>query len=280
MSISQVRALPVGNALQVFLQPPDGALTWRVLRKSTNDFTGEDDAAAVLVYEGGDDTAPLDDNAVVNGATLYYQAYYWLGSDWSADSDAVSGVAAATYEDISVDALTIVRDRLEKFLAIEVERGTIKASLGGIQVLTAPPVFEDTRWPVVTVHLQNDDSNTRSLGETSSGDLYNSIVNTFAEGEGWLSHVTLQVIGWSLNHDERSNLRQALRRAIVANLPVFSAHGLQTPNFSQQDTEDFKSFNAPVYQTIGTFSCLNPVFVTDSADPVTDVEVLFDDEDD
>lgn len=277
MSISLVRALPVGDALQVILQPPDGALYWRVLRKATDDFVDENDPAATLIYEGMEDQAPLDDQALFNGDTVYYRAYYWLGSAWDA-SDSASGVAQATYADISADALTIVRDRLEKFLAVEVKRGTIKNSLGGIQVLLAPPSFEETRWPVVTVHVQNEDSNTRSLGETMFGDLRDPVSGKYTEGEGWLSQVTLQVIGWSLNADERSELRRALRRAVVANLPVFSAHGLQSVGFQQQDVEDFKSFNAPVYQTIGTFSCLNPVFVTDAADPVSDVEVIVDED--
>lgn len=270
MSISHIRALPVGNALQVILQPPAGAEFWRVLRKTSDTFTGQDDAGAILVHDG-DDAAVLDDRMVVNGVAYFYRAYYWNGSVWSA-SASVTATAQATYSDESVDALTLVRDRLESALKIRVQRGDLEHVAGGIPVLLAPPAFEDTRWPVVTVHLQNEAPGTRAVGELMFSDIQQDD-GDYTDGEGYLADVQLAVIGWSLNADERSVLRKAIRTAVVANFPVFAGRGLVTPSFSQQDVEDFQSYAAPVYQTMGTFSCQAPIWVTGSATDVVDVEV-------
>lgn len=85
--------------------------------------------------------------------------------------------------------------------------------------------------------------------------------------EGWLSSVQIQIVGWSLNADERIELRKAIGRIIKANLSLFDHEGMIQIEVSQQDVEDFTSFSAPVYQSMASFSCLAPSHIS-IADPL------------
>lgn len=271
MTIVAVRPLPIGNAIQLFLAPPAGAKHWRVLRKDADTFTGPDDVDATLVFDEADNNVVVDDQDVVNGVAYWYRIYYSDGSAWIGDFDAVSAAAASTYRDESVDAMAILRDRLEAALKVEVARGNFKPQNGaGIPVLLAPPVWQNNVWPLVTIHLDADSSDDRSLGETVFPDVNDGV---FIEGEGWLARVSLAVIGWSTNADERAELRRAIKRIVIGNLPVFESHGMVTVDFSQQDVEDFTSYEAPVYETVGRFSCRAPSLVTDDVDPIIEVTV-------
>lgn len=276
--ISWISPLAVGNAVRLFLQPPAGSTLWRVLRKDANTFTGEADAGALKVYEGSDQIAPLDVALLVNGSTYWYRAYYWNGTVWSA-STSRSVVPAATYEDASTDVPTILRDRIEAGLVAEVARGKLFPQSGAVPVVTAPPQWESTAWPVVSVHLDSESRSTSSLGEMSEIDQFATGPVEWQGFEGWLSDVRVNITAWSQNVDERAALRQALRRIIIANLGVFDDAGIVLPNFSQQDT-DFISGEYPglVYASSAVFSCQAPArVIVERADPITDVDVVVDD---
>lgn len=270
--IQMIQPLSVGNSLRVYLSPPAGSVEWRVLRKTSDTFTDQNDPNAFLVYEGSENTV-VDYQNLSNDTTYYYRAFYFNGTVWTASATA-TGVPATTYSDISIDALSIVRDRIDYGLQAEVAKGTIvPPKYGAIEVLTAPPIFEDTRWPVVTVHLQNEGPQVRAIGEMIESDLFDAIAGNWTEHEGWLASVQIAVVAYSLNPDERIELRKALRRIVVANLPVFDSAGMVQIEFSQQDTEDFQAYNAPVYFSMGTLTCLAPVRVTDQVAPITDVSL-------
>ena len=127
---------------------------------------------------------------------------------------------------------------------------------------TAPPQVKDSVPPLVTIQLTSDAPSQRYLGEDIEGD------DGFGEHEGWYSNVRLDVMGWSLNPDERNELRRALKRIVLANMPVFDHEGLALVEFSQQDTEDFTTYAAPMYQTMGTFTCQAPSQVAGGDYPV------------
>ena len=57
-----VQALSSGNALRLFIVPPLGAVTWRVLRKpgAGQTFTGPADTGAMLLIDRSTDSTPLD----------------------------------------------------------------------------------------------------------------------------------------------------------------------------------------------------------------------------
>ena len=76
--------LSAGNAVRVFITPPAGALWWRVLRRTADVFTGQDDAGAVVALADGTDNTALDIAALVNGTAYFYRAYFWDGTAWAA----------------------------------------------------------------------------------------------------------------------------------------------------------------------------------------------------
>ena len=277
MSITAITPIAAGAALRIFLSPPVGAIAWRILRKPADTFTGPADTDATLVH-AGTAKSMLDDAGLIDGTTYWYRAYYWSGSSWTASASA-SASPAATYSDESEDALTVVRDRLEAGLATEVARGNVVHESGAVPVLTAPPIYDDTRFPVVTVHLSNESPAERYIGENITGDA-NDIdwfAGTSSESEGYLAETTLTVMGWALNPDARKELRRAIRRVLVANLPVFDEHGLLNVSFTQQDTEDFTAYSAPVYQVMTTVTCKTPILVSaPGADIITDVTLAAD----
>lgn len=272
--ISMIQPLHVGNALRIFLSPPTGAVRWKVLRKGSADFSGHDDGAALLAYDG-DERIFLDVASLQNDVMQFYCAFYTSdGVTWTA-SNVANGTPSATYEDHTTDVLSHMRERLEAGLYVECQRGNFMTELGYIQVYTAPPSLErDLRFPLVTIHLDYEGSDERAIGESISGDVFDSIGFDWNESEGWLANVRLQIIGWSLNGDERIELRKAIRRIIVANLPVFDSYGWMLPNVQQQDIDAINGeYPAQIYQVMTTFACVAPVRVSGTVDAIRDISV-------
>lgn len=272
--ISMVLPLSVGNALRVFVQPPANALYWRILRKQTNDFTGQADANAKLIFEGVLKSV-LDDDLLENGATYFYAVYYWDGIAWST-APTQAAVPAATYRDGSTDALEVVLKRLTAGLAVEVARGALVPESGALMVYSAPPAWENIRWPLGTVHLTNETPGQRAIGETFDADEMDDVSGVISGSEGWLSKVQLTIALWSQNPDERIELRKALRRVLIANLPVFDANGMIQVEFSMQDIDMVSGeYPANVYQVMCNFTCSAPARVISDGTPLLDVATSF-----
>lgn len=274
-----IQPIPAGNALRLFITPPTGAKYWRVLKKGADTFTGEDDGAALVAYEG--DEAVFVDSHVAslpNGVKKFFKPYYRMADDsWLAGATA-EATPAATYEDGAVDVPSFLRERLEAGLRVEVERGNLNAELGYVQVYTGPPVIDQNlQFPLVTITVDGEDPAERALGEDISGDEFDVLGDEWFESEGWLENCRLSVVGWSLNADERNEMRKALRRIIIANLSVLAAKGITLPNVSFQDVDAVDGeYGFPVFQVLATFSCVAPVRVgsTFGADAiVNDIEV-------
>lgn len=256
MTITSLQCVPVGNAIRVFFVPPSGATRWRLLRKTADTFSGQDDPAAIVVYDGKDEIVTLDWTGLLNGTPYFYRLYSFVDPAWIA-SETKSASALATDSDASVDVLSVVRERIDLGLQVEVARGKLQHKDGRIPVLTAPPLYENTNWPVVTVHVNSDASSERGLGEIISNDVYNDD-EEWESAEGWLSRWSIGIQGWSLNPDERIALRKAIKRVVIGNLSVFDDAGMVQIDLSQQDAEEFERYSAPVYQTVGTLTCLAP----------------------
>ena len=273
MTISIIQPLFAGNALRLFLTPPAGTKWWRVLKKGSDDFSGATDPAAVVAYEG-DEKVIVDATALQNGVRMYYRPYY-LQSDnvtWQ-EGPTSSGVPNATYQEHTTDALSFVRDRLSEFMLVEVQRGNFQTDLGYIQVYTAPPSLErDLRFPLITMHLESEEPEDRAIGEDISGGGFDPVGSVWYDAEGWLARVELTIIAWSHNSDERIELRKALRRFVIANLPVLDGQGITQVSVSMQDIDAVNGeYGAPIYQVMASFSCLAPVRVGGPVDPITDV---------
>lgn len=271
--INTIRPLPAGSALRLFLTPPVGAQWWRVLRRSSGTIAGPDDAGAVVVADQSTEESILDFAGLVDGIEHTYQAFYWNGAAFVPSATKI-GEPAATYAAGGSDVQVLVRERLELALAVEVKRGALKPHAGSIPVLTAPFASpEHITFPAVSVYFSSGEQADRAIGELVFPDAQDATTGTYTEHEGWLDRVTLQVSAVSLNADERMALRQALKRAIQANLPVFNEVGMTLVTFSQQDREQFSENAAPLYFTTGTFTCLAPAFVTGTADEIADVTI-------
>lgn len=271
--INTIRPLPAGSALRLFLTPPTGAQWWRVLRRSAGAITGPDDAGAVVVADKCTDETLLDFTGLVDGFEYSYQAFYWNGAAFDASAVKMAE-PSATFQSGAPDVQMLVRERLELALAVEVKRGTLKPHAGSIPVLTAPfASIENITFPAVSVYFQSGEPGERAIGEIVFPDAYDAAAGAYTEHEGWLARVTLQITAVSLNSDERIALRQALTRAIAANLPVFDEAGMTLVVFSQQDREQFTENAASLYFAGGTFTCLAPIFVTGEADDIADVTI-------
>lgn len=273
-----IQPLHSGNALRLFLEPPKGVVAWRVLRNGTGVFSGPNDSHAALVFEGFDDDAQVlvdVGNALENDARWFYGAYHSTDKVvWHA-SPVKSAIPNAIYQDQTTDVLSFVRDRLSSGLLEECKRGNFQTDFNFIQVYTAPPVMESAlRFPLVTLHLESEESADRGIGETLGPDSFDAQDFEWTESEGWLANVRLQIIGWSLNSDERIELRKAIRRLIVANLPAFDSVGFNTINLSQQDVDSVNGeYPSPIYQVMNTFTCIAPVVVSGNVSAVREVVI-------
>lgn len=267
-----VQPLHAGNALRLFIEPPAGAVRWRVLRKGADSFAGHDDPSALVVSEG-DDRVIADIASLQNQVMAFYRPFYTSdGITWTAGPTA-HGTPDAIYQDESSDVLSTLRQRLEAGLLVECQRGNFATDLGYIQVYTASPSLErDLALPLVTVHLENEEPGERVLGEDMIEGQFDAIGGDWDEAEGWLANVSVTIIGWSLNSDERIELRKAIRRIVVANLTVFEALGWYQVNLSQQDIDAVNGeYPAHIYQVMSTFSCVAPVRVSGNVSAISDV---------
>ena len=275
MTISMINPIPAGNALRVFIVPPAGAVYWRVMKMGSDAFTGPEDLDfAVIAYEG-DEKAFVDCEGLINEHMVFYRPYYRMADDSWLASATVNATPKATYEDQFTDVMSFVRERLEAGLLIEVQRENLVAELGHIQVFTAPPALEQNlRFPLVTITLDSESPAERALGEEVGGDDYDAIGGEWFESEGWLADVQLSIVGWSLNSDERIELRKAIRRIILANLAVFDSKGLSQVSLSMNDVDALNGeYNANIYQVMANFSCVAPIRVGASYASISDTEI-------
>lgn len=273
--VVSVIPLPIGNALRILLDPPDGAVLWNLLRNTTGVFTDENDPASVLVAQTVQTTI-YDFEGLLNGTLYFYQAFYWDGEEWTADTSN-SGTPAATYFDGSTDALTLLQQRLESGMTNEVAMANLipgQNANGMIAVQTAPPLFEQTQLPLVVVHLATESPVDRGIGELIAEDAQD-VDGRWEMTEGWLAKTSITVTGWALNPDVRIALRKALRRLVIGNLQVFAAAGLRDVEFSQSDLDDPNGaeYGCPMYWTVGTFNCLSPIIVGGKVDAISSVTV-------
>ena len=277
MAINFVHAPPCGNAVSLTVMPVAWATAWRLLRRLDADFVGADDPAAVRVAEGDagrEMFSVFDYQGLTNGQPTWYQHYVRFGDEpWEPAGDPVSVTPAYLAEPLyaSPDLAGLVRERLALGLAEEVKAGRLRHETGAIPVLTAQPLIDQVKLPVVTVILTDRRAEVRGIGEGLLPDQFDG--EFWSVYEGWLDRSTLQIAVWSLNHSDRLRLRDAVQRILMLNLPVLDAAGYLTPDLSEADSADFENYGAPTFQSIFTLSCLHAALVRDQAIPLRITEV-------
>lgn len=259
--IAFLQPLPIGNAVRVVLAPPSSAVAWRVLRKTVDTWTDQNDATAGIAYEG-DAAYFVDIAALTNGTPYYYKPFYQDEAGAWSSASSQTATPASTSNLLGIDPLELVRARLEAALKADVVADELQHVDGYIPCLTVPPTYENTNFPVVTVHLQVQDRAISAIGEELASDSYDEDTDTWTEIEGWICQVRINVVAWVVgNGDSRIQLRRRIARALLGNLSVFNDQGMSQISFSQSDVEDLESFAAPVFQTITSLECLAPLAV-------------------
>ncbi len=271
-----IQPLPVGNALRLFFNPPMGAKYWRVLKMGNDGFTGPEDLDLALIAYEGDEKVVVDCESLINEQMVFYRPYYRMQDDsWQAGPTA-NGTPAATFEDQFTDVQSFVRQRLEEGMLVEVQRGNIVAEIGYVQVFTAPPSLEQNlRFPLLTITLDGESAGERGIGENISGDEFDSVGSDWFDSEGWLANVQISIVGWSLNSDERIELRKAIRRIVLANLAVFDSKGMTQIDLSMNDVDALNGeYGVNIYQVMANFSCVAPVRVGAGVQAlISDIEI-------
>ncbi len=257
--ISFIAPVAAGNAAQLLLSPPAGALRWRVLRKRFDTITAADDAGSNVIYEGNDKFF-IDRQALLNGTEYFYRAFYLVAGAWVSSASRFI-VVAASFADISSDVIEIVRERIDLGFQAYMARGLLSNSINHIPVLLATPAYEDATWPLVTVHLVSCAPSDRFVGEVMVQDHEYSDTDEVGEVEGWLSRYQLQIIAWSINGDVRAVMRNALMAIVKANLPIFESTQMSLVEDQYADADDMQTYSAPMYQATCMLSFVAPTAV-------------------
>lgn len=254
--ISLITPFIAGNAVKLILNPPSTARHWRVLRNTSGLFTDAD--SPDLIY-AGDDRVILDSAGLENDTLYFYRVFYWINSAWDDMAPVRSVTPALLFTDVSVDPLSLVRDRLDSGLNALLAQGALTHHAGVMPVLTASPQIEGTTFPIVTVHLSSDRTDDRGIGD---------FVNDMIEMSGWYTQTQLQIVSWCLNSDERKAVRKAVKSVLLANLDFFDSAGLSQIDISQSDTENFDTWNTPMYMTHTAFTCIHIAAVQEPLIPL------------
>lgn len=268
-----IQPLSVGNAVRILIAPPNSAARWKLLRRDADDFSGPDDPLALVVHDGND-KAITDYRGLLNGEQVFYKVYNLVNDVWEDGGPVSTVVPGATMADLGEDVLSLIRDRLEAGFKVYVDRDVIRHDRNFVPVMLASPQVEDVVLPMVTVHLQNQATEVRGVGELSGLDSFDEEANEWLSVEGGFDRVQITIAIWALNADTRKLMRKALRAILQANLPVFDAAGLVTPSWSMQDLEDYQTYAAPMFQTMCTFDCLAPASVQATTPPIVEALAL------
>ena len=277
MRIAYAQPLPSGNAAQIILNPAPGEVSWRVLRKVgdplTTAFSGPTDPAGLQVYDGN--SRYINDFlGMVNGQPHCYAIFPRNAAGAYVAPIAYAAVTPSQdFSDTSVDVQELVRVRIEAVLAAMTNSGALVLSTPSIPVLSIPFYNQTTPLPVVTVLLGSDGSDTRSLGDALGAGEFDGV--GWTGSDGWLSKVGIDICAWSLNGEERNELRKAIKAAVIASLGFFDDAGMVQVDLQLRDEEDFQSMNAPIFKTVGSFTCQAPSSVSTRSGWIATVDTQF-----
>lgn len=273
--IQFLHALPCGNAASITLDPH--GIPWVLLRRTDDEFTGYPDTDAVVVRSGdgteGSHTI-IDYTGLTNGEMVWYQMWF-EGDPWYSVEDPESVTPAyETHPGFQIpDPVTLVRQRLELGIAAEVAAGELTHPRGKIDILRSPPIIDNVVFPCITVLLESTTPEERGIGEIVIPDFFAEADDRWESYTGWLDRTRIQIGVWSLNAEERDDVRRAVQKILTTNLPVFDDAGLLLIEFPPSEQFDPASFGVPVYQSVFSFSCLHPSLVRDRYLPIHTIEV-------
>ena len=237
----------------------------RILRKPTNNISGPTDPDATVVYVGAGilcapyrniyqpvdgitpgqyrqilDTVDLDYN------TQYYYAIYAMDSGELSPSD--PALVRATTPHVSafeeIDILQTLIDYINPYMNAQIvtESLALRPSQR-INVLNGPPLLESATWPMVSVHLDDDHPSEFAVGDIvgSNSPTGDGIVHR----RGYMSDVSISVVGWTENPDVRKSLYRNLKGCLISVRQLLENVGLMNIVLSGRYAEDFDNYQMP-----------------------------------
>lgn len=259
-----------GNAVLAILSPPAWAKSWRVLRKATDTIAAQDDAQALVAYEG-EDRSFIDIAGLRNNVQVFYRPFYWNGDAWIADVS-MAVTPAVLYTDVSCDVVSLLRERLDLGMVHYVGAGKLHHKNGKIPVMNATPTYEGTAFPVVSVILASDAPAQDFVGGVVGGDVKHASgqVSSFT---GHMSRYEINITAFTPNSDARAALRMALKAILTANRVIFEENQITQVEVSFTDQDDFQSYGEPMFMVRGSFTCLAPTAIEVRTGVISDVSV-------
>jgi hypothetical protein len=273
MAITFIYPLPSGDAIRILLSPRPAGQSRVLVRSSLSGIIDTRGVGDLII--SANESSALDTTLLVNGQTYYYRAFITSdGLNWVADGGEQPGTPAATFLSRGISPLDLIRERVESGMLVCIGNGAIVHQAGFVPVMTAAPQFEEANWPVVAVHqdaVQSDGE--RFIGDLIAPDWFNEETGEMEEYEGWLSRHSINITAWCLNPDERIAYRRAIEAVIGANLGIFGDAGMVEISITQQDTEDYATYSAPVYMTSTILSCLAPTIISASHAMINEIYI-------
>lgn len=269
-AVTNLRAMPLtfGGAVKLsWVNPIDAGFDHvRVIRKTAPGFSGPNDPSATVIYTGpGMASDPEEsvfapsadpararsilDTVRVEWATTYYYAVYAMDQA-EADVSAAALVTAITTlqtEFEEVDVIGSLIPFLDAYFRRQIAAGLLKvrSAVTEIPVVDGPPLMDTVKLPTVSLHLESDTPKGYTIGDVvhdldQEGD---QIVSR----EGYLSGVTVSIVGWTDNPETRRGLYRCMKGAMVAAKPFLDTLGMQNMQVSGSYLEEFESYEFPAF---------------------------------
>lgn len=266
-----------GSAIRIIVNPETGTgiVRVKIIRNTTGVFIGPTDSNSELVDDRSVNSKEsqygfVDINNLEDGTRYYYACYQYNGTSWIA-SNAKSIISERTMYTVGEDPYLNIISRVDLGLKGEIKDKTYISSTGEVPVVTIPPDRNFTNFPTVSIKVVSDEAADWSISNVIIPDKYLS--PDWEESVGYFGRMVMEIRGWCNNADNRISLRQSLRRIVQSNLPVWGELGLFNITWSQRDSENYNTFNTPVYSTIGSISFYYVISTARIVSQVNNIEI-------
>lgn len=270
ITIFEARPFDFGGAVRLLWVNPSDATFDHViiLRKATNDISGPTDPAAILVNRGigkqaeefrsvflpNDITSSdlyrtiLDDGIQSWASTIYYKIFASNADESDISTASVIAVSlpqVSTFEEFDVigSLLTFIKSYLKQ----QIVTGALRLPVGktDIDVIDGPPLLDAISFPIVSLHLDQDQPIGFSIGD-NIGHMDEDGDDTVLR-RGFMSNVTIAVVGVTDNPEIRRLLYRALKGALIAGRQLMEQHGMLNMELSGRFNEDFINYDMPLF---------------------------------
>ncbi len=245
----------------------------RILRVlGAGPITGPTDPAATIIFEGRGslthDFRPIfrPDPALATGRArqildllvvptqLYTYAVYAANDDATVFSPA--SVEALTTPDIPVlvepDVHQLLMDYIDHGLARALASKALKipknmaGQISALSVVSALPRLDDTTWPVVSVHLDDDSPSDYALGDVVQA--YDLTEGVSLPHLGYLSLLSFSIGGWAADNPVvQRSLYRILKGLLMGARQLLTECGVLKLELTGGYREDMQSYDMPMY---------------------------------